>query len=199
MEQQNILQPLSPITFYFDMDGVMAEYDQSLYVASHEGETPPFLIPKSHIFLHLKANGTIMAVFNYLYNKYRYDPTVNFKVLTSIPVGLCQAEHTIDKFTWSKGMVENFDIDDFYCVSVPKHHAVSESLWTLTANDILLDDYNLNLDNWDKHGGTALKCINHINSINPKYDYIDIDWSIGDIVIKIEDIIKQRKELMMSA
>ena len=35
---------------------------------------------------------------------------------------------------------------------------------TLSKKDVLIDDWNPNLQMWEKHGGTAIKYLNGINS-----------------------------------
>lgn len=43
---------------------------------------------------------------------------------------------------------------------------VSKSVYIpggITADDVLLDDYNVGLECWVKDGGTAVKCVNNIN------------------------------------
>lgn len=190
MLPENSINESQKITIYADMDGVMTKYDYDLYVPRIEGETPPFLQLNRHVFADMEENKNFMIAYNILYNKYRNSELVNVKVLTGIPVGLLQAEHTIDKYGWCDGHIDEFNQEDFFCVSIPKHDAVSSCLWNLTKYDILIDDYPKNLENWRKHGGTAIKCVNGINSVNPDYQYIKTDWSPDRIVQKIESIIQ---------
>ncbi len=178
---------LTPMkTIYFDMDGVLAKYDYNLYVPGPNGELAPFLKLKSHVFLNLEPEENVMEAFNELYTKYKGSDSVSIKVLTSIPTGLLQAEHTIDKFKWCMKYIKNFDSDDFFCTSVKKHDAISESLWQLTKYDVLIDDYWKNLENWREHGGRAVKFINGINSVNPDFDSVMANWTPKGIVNKIE-------------
>lgn len=177
-------------TVYFDLDGCLAVYDYGLYIPKSEDETPLYLQLGAHVFRNLDVMESVMKAFNILYEKYKNSEDVQFKIMTGIPVGLLQAEHTIDKYFWCNDTIQNFEQQDFFCVSVPKHEAVSESLWNLTEDDILIDDYPKNLDNWRKHGGTAIKCLNGINSFDANYDYIEASWSAEEIVEKIEAIIQ---------
>ena len=177
-------------TVYFDLDGCLAKYDYGLYIPKSESETPLYLQLGAHVFRHLEAMESMLKAFNILYEKYKNNKDIQFKIMTGIPVGLLQAEHTIDKYLWCTYMIRNFDSQDFFCVSVPKHEAVSDYLWDLTENDILIDDYPKNLDNWRKHGGTAIKCLNGINSFDANYDYIEASWSVEEIIDKIEEIIQ---------
>lgn len=175
-------------TLYFDMDGVVARYDYGLYVPKQKNEIPPFLILNSHVFRDLEPDDTILESLNILYSKYRDSEYVTVKILTNIPTGLLQAEHTIDKYEWCKKHIQGFKQEDFFCTSVKKHNAVAQTLWSLTEDDILIDDYNKNLDNWTAHGGHAVKYINGINSVNIKYDSILHTWTPEGIVRKLEFI-----------
>ena len=166
---------------YFDMDGVLTEYDRSLY-ETKDGSIPLFLRHKSHVFKHLKPNVSMVNLYNELRNS-QHD--IHVKILTSIPVGLLQFEHTYDKFIWCKYHLQPFSDDDFFCVSVPKHQAVADSLWPLRRHHLLLDDWNENLYNWQDHGGTAVKCLNGINSYNERFPTLDITWSIPDMMERL--------------
>ena len=163
------------------MDGVLTEYDRSLY-ETKDGSIPLFLRHKSHVFKHLKPNVSMVNLYNELRNS-QHD--IHVKILTSIPVGLLQFEHTYDKFIWCKYHLQPFSDDDFFCVSVPKHQAVADSLWPLRRHHLLLDDWNENLYNWQDHGGTAVKCLNGINSYNERFPTLDITWSIPDMMERL--------------
>ncbi len=182
-------------TLYIDLDGTAAVYDLSLFVSENKDETPPFLQLGRHVFRYLPAHTNVIAAVNYLYNKYKGSNEVAIKILTSIPVGLCQAEHTLDKYYWCDCHIDNFEEEDFFCVSVPKHDAVSNCLWELTEDDYLVDDYPKNIKHWRDNGGTAIKCVNGINSINPDYDYIMTDWSTEQIIEKFEQLLGLNKSL----
>ena len=175
---------------WFDMDGVMTIYDYDLYVPKKAGETPRFLQPRSHVFASLAENEALMKAFDLLYKKYKRSEEVSVNVLTSIPVGLLQAEHTLDKYQWCLDHIPDFSAEDFYCVSVPKHDAVIDFLWPLTKNEILIDDYPKNLANWTKRGGTAVKCVNGINSYSDLYPCIDTRWEAERIVEALEALLK---------
>jgi hypothetical protein len=178
-------------TLYIDLDGVIAVYDINLFTS--ESGTPPFLQLGSHVFRTLPAYENVLRAVNHIYNKYKGSTEIGIKILTGIPVGLCQVEHTLDKYHWCDCRIDNFDADDLFCISIPKHEAVMESLWELTEDDILLDDYPKNLRNWREHGGTSVKCLNGINSYNPDYDYIETDWDTERIIEKFEKLLHPNK------
>lgn len=176
--------------FWWDMDGTLTVYDYAMYSSNDPSVTPPFYQRQSHCFLDLEPHSSVLQAYNILYARSKVRKTFYNRVLTSIPVGILQAEHTIDKYFWCENHIRQFDVDDFFCISVPKHSGVASDLWQLTEKDILIDDYNRNLINWKEHGGTAIKCVNNINSVNPLFDYIRTDWSANDIVRVLSNYIK---------
>lgn len=48
----------------------------------------------------------------------------------------------------------------FTKIGVPKSAYILDGI---SSKDILLDDYNIGLEEWTKDGGTAVKCVNNIN------------------------------------
>lgn len=187
---QTLQQQSKKPILWWDMDGTMTEYDYDVYESDDPAITPPLLKRQSHCFLNLKSNTSVLQAFNILYAKSKVERTFYNRILTSIPTGILQAEHTLDKYFWCKNHINHFNPDDFFCISVAKYSAVASDLWQLSEKDILIDDYNPNLINWKKHGGTAIKCVNNINSINPAFDYIKSEWSANDIVRILSKYIK---------
>ncbi|MCR4694008.1 MAG: hypothetical protein K5773_01630 [Pseudobutyrivibrio sp.] len=166
-------------TFWIDMDGVLVQYDYSIYTPDEDG-VMPFMFPHTHCFLRQKPDENMVRAFNLLYEISKRTGVFDVHVLTSIPQSLIQGEHTMDKFEWCKTYLGTkdfpFDERDFYCTSVKKHNAVAESLWELTESDILVDDYKPNLYNWQDKGGRAIKCLNGINSYGKDFLNISTLW-----------------------
>ncbi len=61
---------------------------------------------------------------------------------------------------------------DKYLPNIDKHHRIFTKIGEPKSNfipggisksDYLIDDYNIGLDNWVEHGGSAIKCVNNIN------------------------------------
>lgn len=59
----------------------------------------------------------------------------------------------------------------------------------LNIYDILIDDYSLNIKEWESYGGTAVKYKNRFNTADPhKYKYIIRDYSeLASILAKINE------------
>ena len=172
-------EPVIYPSFYFDMDGVLCAYDYGMYKARKGQTTPPFLVHGGHAFRYIPENPAVMQAFSMLYGLV---PKGNCRVLTGIPVGICQAEHTIDKYQWMRERMPGFRQEDFLCVSVPKHEAIMTPLTKLDPSCILVDDYNPNLYNWQQNGGTAIKLLNGINTENLDFVNIPAVWTASEIL-----------------
>ena len=60
----------------------------------------------------------------------------------------------------------------------------------LSSCDILIDDYSVNLKEWELRGGTAIKFQNSFNTADPtKYKYIIKDFS--ELLQTLEQIRKE--------
>lgn len=171
--------------FWFDMDGVLARYDYGLYLPPESG-FPRYLLRQEHMFRNMEPDRTAISLFTDMYGRYLTEKPYYVRTLTGIPRGLLQAEHTIDKYLWMLEKVTGFKQDDFFCVSVEKHSAVATDLWKLTALDILIDDYNKNLDDWKAHGGTPVKYVNGINSPRNDMPNLSHDMHPSDMRAALE-------------
>lgn len=168
---------INPI-YYFDMDGVLCAYNHSDYKPGRDGRTP-YLTPGVHIYRNIPENPTVMEAFALLYGLV---PPGTCRILTTIPIGVTQAEHTLDKYAWVTSRLPKFRQDDFLCVSVPKHSAAATPMMPLGPNSILIDDWNQNLTAWAAHGGTPVKMLNGINSQNQAFINISAGWQAWDIM-----------------
>jgi hypothetical protein len=74
-------------------------------------------------------------------------------------------EHLHDKIFSLDKWVPYIDIDHILISVTSKRDAVEYIMnHELTSNDVLIDDYNKNLNDWRNAGGTAIKYCNGINS-----------------------------------
>lgn len=166
-------------TFYVDMDGVLAMYDYNMYLpgVSREnlfagrkalielsnknapGKLARYQIPGEHVYRDLPGDPVAIAIFNALYR----DHDKKAKVLTGLGCPYLLSEQMLDKLWWCHSHLGGFDNKDFLCTFGSKDGAVTH-LKNLTSMDILIDDYNENLDSWRKSGGTPIKYVNGINS-----------------------------------
>lgn len=161
-------------TLWFDKDGVLAQYDYGIYEAE-DGAPAPWLIRNTHVFRTIEPYENMCEAFRMLYAENCEKPlkqrSCNIKVLTGVSAGITLSEHVLDGYMWCKktlGLKER----DFYACALSKESVPVELRSKLTPMDILLDDYNPNLVKWKNAGGTAIKVLNGINSINRKFPWI---------------------------
>lgn len=150
-----------PKNYYFDMDGVVALYDKSAYT----GKNPKFLRKNEHYFLNLEPDRKMLEVIDNLYQKSRYTGN-HIYLLTSISMnGAIFNEHFHDKILWASKWLPYLSIESILISVTSKRNAVEYIKdHKLSQNDILIDDYNKNLKEWNEAGGTAVKYLNGINS-----------------------------------
>lgn len=153
--------------FYFDMDGVLAVYEKSAY--------PPksnlYCEVGKHYFRTVKPDNKMINVFKKLNKEIKTQShrTFDIRVLTSLSYqGKIFLEQMSDKKEWLK---EHFGEEPAFPVLFAASHKryIGEALSDnrkLTRNDILIDDYNENLTEWEKNGGTSVKYCNTINNPN---------------------------------
>lgn len=140
----------------FDMDGVIVEYERDAYV----GEHPEYLEPG--YFRKCKPDETAIRLIKYCMKMLPLDTFI----ATSV-----HPEHrnrmVLDKLWWIDKNIPEFDIGTrFIANSSMDKSALFEHLRmsSLNRHDVLIDDYNPRLFNWEMRGGTAIKYLNGINT-----------------------------------
>lgn len=161
---QSTIQPIridsgKTFTFYFDMDGVLCVYDYEDYLPPKKGARPLYMIPGTHMYRKMRPDMQAIAIFKSLY----MNPDHHVKVMTGLGCPYLISEHMQDKISWCHDCLAPFSSQDFLCVFGSKVRAVAE-LKKLSETDVLIDDFNPNLDEWRAAGGTPVKYVNHINS-----------------------------------
>lgn len=139
-----ILQERTKI--YIDMDGTIARFhDENLYLER---------MFEKGFFRDLKPFENAVAAIEKLVN----DSTAEIYIL-SATLNSCSLD---EKNQWLDKYLPNIDKDHriFTSLNVPKSEAIGHQL---TDKDILIDDYNKNLLEWEKAGGTSVKAKNNIN------------------------------------
>lgn len=139
-----ILQEKTKI--YIDMDGTIARFhDENLYLER---------MFEKGFFRDLKPFENAVAAIEKLVN----DSTAEIYIL-SATLNSCSLD---EKNQWLDKYLPNIDKDHriFTSLNVPKSEAIGHQL---TDKDILIDDYNKNLLEWEKAGGTSVKAKNNIN------------------------------------
>lgn len=147
--------------YYFDVDGVLALYDRTAY----EGDEPEFMKKNGHYFRNLEPDRKMLEVIDRMHQNARYTGD-SIYILTSLPVnGAIFNEQMHDKITWIMQWMPYLKIDDILISVTSKRDAVEYiHNHILTKTDVLIDDYNKNLRDWSKVGGTSVKYCNGINS-----------------------------------
>lgn len=139
-----ILQERTKI--YIDMDGTIARFhDENLYLER---------MFEKGFFRDLKPFENAVVAIEKLVN----DSTAEIYIL-SATLNSCSLD---EKNQWLDKYLPNIDKDHriFTSLNVPKSEAIGHQL---TDKDILIDDYNKNLLEWEKAGGTSVKAKNNIN------------------------------------
>lgn len=172
-------------TFWFDKDGVLAEYDYSIYLAE-TGCQAPWLTKNAHVFRHLPANKQMVKAFRRLYvnlqDVHPFNWPYEMKILTSVSDSVTLSEQVLDSWRWLKKKIPDLKERDFYAVATPKQDIPVVLRTRITPMDVLIDDYNKNLEAWKAAGGTAVKALNGLNSRNNAYLNVDITKPAQDII-----------------
>lgn len=172
--------------YYFDMDGVVARYQREAYT----GENPIWLRKNQHYFKDLEPDRKMLEVIDRVHQRSRYTGE-HIYLLTSIPMnGAIFNEHFHDKISWAKTWFPYLDIDDILISVTSKRDAVEYiQNHQLSENDILIDDYNKNLFDWQHNGGISIKYCNGLNNpqsfVGPK---IYRDDSIETIIDMLDNL-----------
>lgn len=141
----------------FDMDGVLVIYERDAYI----GENPKYLQPG--YFRTCKPDPKAIKLIEYCMQMLPLD--------TFIATGVDRKyrnQMVLDKLAWITENIPDFDIGTrFVANSFMDKSALFEHLRmsSLNRHDVLIDDYNPRLYNWEMRGGTAIKYINGINNV----------------------------------
>lgn len=133
---------------FLDLDGTMAEWK----AASSEEE----LLSKGY-FLKLKGTGLIESV-KILLGTGKYD----IYILSAVDERNPYAKN--EKISWVRNKIPDFPLEHILfsrCGSSKREYAKSQ-FGTLD-DSVLIDDYSVNLRDWEKEG-TAIKFLNGINA-----------------------------------
>ncbi len=175
-----------PKNYYIDMDGVIVEYDRNAYI----GDDPLFKQKGHHYFRDIMPDFKMLEVVDKLYERSRYTRDEIY-ILTSIfNNGAIFNEHFHDKVNWLHKWTPYIDIDHILISVTSKRDAVEYiHNHKLSSKDILIDDYNKNLNDWETAFGTSVKYCNGINSPE-SFNGIKIyrNASVDDIIATLTGI-----------
>lgn len=181
---------MTQATIWFDMDGVLSQYDHQDYIG------PKYKFKKPHYFLTRPVN----PIMQKLFIEIAKSNTLNINrlgIISKVQPEIDKfIEESSDKSTWVNTYLTD-DYTQFYQIPYPplftghnesKAKKVSSSLdRPLTQYDILIDDYNSNLEDWVAHGGTAIKYGLGDKESWPSYSFTDT--TSVDEMLKFLDII----------
>lgn len=173
---------IDKIRIFVDMDGTLARFhDENLYLER---------MFEKGFFRDLRPFENAVSAIKELVK----DNTSEIFIL-SATVNSCSLE---EKQEWLDRYLPEIDKEHriFTSLNVPKSEAIGHRL---TDKDILIDDYNKNLLEWQKAGGTSVKAKNNINHKGLhgelwKGDLIDITDTAESIVERMTKIIVSREK-----
>lgn len=161
-------------SIFVDMDGVIAEWrtDKTVKDTYEKG-----------YFKNLRPYENVLSAIKEINEMY---PEISVNILSA--VGADNPFAMDDKREWLKRYLpEIADENIFFVFCGCRKSVVCPGM---TENDILIDDYNNNLEDWAEHGGTTIKIYNGVNSPTSNMHYvIDKNKNAEEIVLEILDAI----------
>ena len=150
------LKSMKP-SIYIDIDGTLAYFYRNGRGFTYE----EMFFPGNHYFRNLEPH---------IYMIYLVETLSKFRdvcIISSADYKTIQ-----DKYEWIKEYLPFISDDNiFFCpLGVDKTKFVKGN----AEKSILIDDYNLNLEAWDKNGGVAIKAINSINTPTERFVHINV-------------------------
>ena len=175
--------------YYFDMDGVYVLYDKNAYI----GPDPLYLRKNAHYFLNCKPDPKMLELVDRMHTECKYTGD-DLYFLTAVDMhGSIFNEHLHDKIMYIQKWAPYIDINHIL-ISVTSKRDTVEYIKNhqITKNDILIDDYNVNLNDWKFAGGTSIKYCNGINNPN-SFDGLRLRQteSVYDMMSMLQSIEKE--------
>lgn len=172
---------------YTDMDGVLAVYEKEAYI----GTDPLFLQPGKHYFRTVKPNAHMVEFIRNLKARFDEDDTNEVYILTKVKLDKIFNEHFHDKLVWANKILPEIDIEHILMAVLDKVDCVEYIQGQkLSSEDILIDDFNANLERWQEAGGTAIKYLNGLNNSDSFNGHcIDENTSVEDFIMLLSAII----------
>lgn len=177
-------------TYFFDMDGTLVVYEQHIFLC----ENKPWYtnIRGTNYFAKAKPYDNSLAFIKHLIAN---DEDVY--LLTSLDITPKHMsdyeEHVTGKYNWTKQYLPELDASRLLICNPQIQGKFTKSIIaadilgrTLTKQDLLIDDYNPNLQDWLEAGGMPIKMINDVNSVRD-------DMTCLSIYNTIEENLKQLK------
>lgn len=151
-------------SFWFDMDGVIAKYDVSAY----RGDNPLFLQVGKHYYRGVKPDEKAIELLRRLNELKDSRVYVLSKVSTNYDN---RWEQSNDKREWLSIHCPFIGDKQIYTTIHNKSElaqavVIKDLGRVFCSEDILIDDFNDNLLEWQSSGGTSIKYINSYNNPN---------------------------------
>lgn len=159
------MTPNRKTTYWFDMDGCIACYDRDGYIAPEQGPAP-YQDTTQHYFLERTPDERLIRVLKEL-NQRRPG---QIRILTTVSDQGNLFLHQIrDKQAWLAKYCPFLNLQTQFLPAFSNKRNLLSLLFQsdhdiLRSQDILIDDYNPNLEQWQKAGGIPIKYCNGINS-----------------------------------
>lgn len=151
-------------TFWIDMDGVLAQYHRKDYKCAD----PLFLHLGGHYFRDLEPIMKMVDTVTRLDIECKKSGKAKVIILTGIHyvTDALLEEHIQDKMYWVQKYLPTIDINTQFMPAEGKKTTIAMLFKRarLTEDDILVDDFNKNLVEWEDHDGTAIKYLNGTNN-----------------------------------
>ena len=142
------------IRVYADMDGTIARF--------YEHANCLEMMYSPRFFRKLNPYKNVIEGLKMLQNADEMD--VEIHILSAVHISV-KSQTIEEKRDWLREHCDFIPEDRFIFVDVgdDKPSAVKKIYGELSASDILLDDYNKNLREWQNAGGSSVKMVNEIN------------------------------------
>lgn len=178
-------EPPRPLRVIFDMDGVLAVYDESGYV----GKEPLFEKLGQHWFARCQRDARATVLMRAVAKEPYAQICVCSRISGSEDTAIGH-EQAMDKRIWlARNVYPYNDVERAIISPLTKPRAFRTTFNRAPQpTDVLIDDYNDNLEAWVRAGGRAVKWVNGQNdasswdgpSIDP--DKMDVDSMLTTIL-----------------
>ena len=172
--------------YYFDMDGVLAKWNN---VESDE------ILFEEGYFYNLKPAKAILSAVHDMIEQGNVEVYVLSKYLSESHYALKEKSAWLDK--WLPNLKEENKIFVSYGSSkveeILKRYPGQTSLDQTDDKHILIDDYTLNLLEWESYGGEGVKYLNDINHTRKTWQGLTVDWNSKTLK---DDLLLERDKII---
>lgn len=144
------------MTFYFDMDGVLAKFNKSANTAN----PPLFNRPGQHYFLKCEPDIKAITIAQTM-----LAAGLDVRILSRLngPREMLD-EWRCDKTAWLKRYMPDISSEHIILTETTKDKFLNHIPERQRAAHVLIDDFNENLAMWEENGGVGVKYGNDLNN-----------------------------------